>query len=346
MPTTPALPAREGYGGWGCSGGQSGQDGRLVIAYVTTPTAIDLVSFTATGAGAGVRVAWQTAQESENKGFELYRAESAGGPFVKLNGLLISSGSVGGEGRDYEFVDTGVSRGTRYYYKLEDVDVSGAVTPHGPVCVDWDGDGLPDDWEQAYGLDPAVNDAALDSDGDGVANGLEYARGTHPLMRDTDGDGIPDGAEKKNPGYSGGAGSGLEADGAVQVLAADGRGVTLELVTPGFDVTPVAVGGESFERLRIPAYVHGYTLEAGLPQLPLKGILLDVPAGKRARIEVLDEAGRVLRATGSTRRRCTRRGRATRWWRSSAGTRRPTGPTPSTRRWRRSSRASTCTAGR
>ena len=50
----------------------------------------------------------------------------------------------------------------------------------------------------------------------------------------------------------------------------------------------------AFERLRVPAYVHGYTLEAGLPQLPLKGILLDVPAGRQARLEVLDEAGRVL----------------------------------------------------
>jgi hypothetical protein len=168
------------------------------------------------------------------------------------------------------------------------------VKPHGPVCVDWDGDGLPDDWEQAYGLDPSVADAALDSDGDGVANGLEYARGTHPLMRDTDGDGIADGAERKSPGYSGGAGSGLEADAAVQVIAADARGVTLELVTKSFDVTPVVVGGQAFERLRIPAYVHGYTLEAGLPQLPLKGILLDVPAGRQARLEVLDEASRVL----------------------------------------------------
>ena len=120
----------------------------------------------------------------------------------------------------------------RYYYKLEDVDVSGAVTPHGPVCVDWDGDGLPDDWEQAYGLDPGVNDAALDSDGDGVANGLEYrARAPTRSTRDTDGDGIADGAERKNPGYAGGAAGGLEADAAVQVLAADGRGVTLELVT-------------------------------------------------------------------------------------------------------------------
>ena len=68
-----------GMGGWSCWAGQSGQDGRLVIAYVTAPTAIELVSFTATGAGAAVRVAWQTAQESENKGFDLYRATNPAG---------------------------------------------------------------------------------------------------------------------------------------------------------------------------------------------------------------------------------------------------------------------------
>jgi hypothetical protein len=38
------------------------------------PTAVDLISFTAMGAGAGVSVVWQTAQETNNKGFNLYRA--------------------------------------------------------------------------------------------------------------------------------------------------------------------------------------------------------------------------------------------------------------------------------
>ena len=80
----------------------------------------------------------------------------------------------------------------------------------------------------------------------------------------------------------------------MQVIASDSRGMTLELVTKSFDVTPVTAGGQAFERLRVPSYVHGFTLEAGLPQMPLKGILLDIPEGKQARVEVLDSTSRVL----------------------------------------------------
>ena len=255
------------------------------------PTAVDLVSFKAPGAGPGVTVVWQTGQESGNRGFNLYRAEAAGGAYVKLNGGLIPAASVSGEGRRYEFGDAGAVRGRLYYYKLEDVDVSGSVKFHGPVCVDWDGDGLPDDWEIAHGLNPAVNDAHLDSDGDGAPNWLEYARGTDPFNPDTDGDGIPDGAEKKSPGYGGGS---VDLGESVQVISSDSTGMTLELLTRSFDTTPVQVGGQAFERLRVPGYVHGFTQEVGSPQVPLKGILLDIPPGKQGRVEVLDSASRVL----------------------------------------------------
>ena len=257
----------------------------------TQLTAVDLVSFKAPGSGPGVTVVWQTGQESGNRGFNLYRSEAAGGAYVKLNGGLIPAASVSGEGRRYEFGDAGAVRGRLYYYKLEDVDVSGSVKFHGPVCVDWDGDGLPDDWEIAHGLNPAVNDAALDSDGDGVPNWLEYARGSDPFNPDTDGDGIRDGAEKKRPGYGGGS---VDPGESVQVISSDGSGMTLELLTKSFDVTPVVVGGQAFERLRVPGYVHGFTQEVGSPQVPLKGILLDIPPGKQGRVEVLDSASRVL----------------------------------------------------
>jgi hypothetical protein len=58
------------------------------------------------------------------------------------------------------------------------------------------GDGIPDDWKVAHGLDP--NDpyvAMQDPDHDGLTNLEEYQQGTDPNNPDTDGDGLSDGDE-------------------------------------------------------------------------------------------------------------------------------------------------------
>ena len=61
---------------------------------------------------------------------------------------------------------------------------------------DDDNDGLTDEWENEYGLDPLdLNDAQLDPDNDDLTNSEEFARGTDPNNPDTDGDGVLDGED-------------------------------------------------------------------------------------------------------------------------------------------------------
>ncbi len=64
----------------------------------------------------------------------------------------------------------------------------------GDVCDDdADGDGMSNDYENTYGLDPLdAADASLDNDNDGLLNGGEATLGTNPLLADSDSDGISD----------------------------------------------------------------------------------------------------------------------------------------------------------
>lgn len=98
-------------------------------------TAVDLISFSAEGTEAGITLAWQTANEVDNLGFNIYRAESADGTRVKLNETLIPTMLMPGslEGSAYTFEDLTVEEGIFYQYWLEDVDANGVTTLHGPV---------------------------------------------------------------------------------------------------------------------------------------------------------------------------------------------------------------------
>jgi hypothetical protein len=61
---------------------------------------------------------------------------------------------------------------------------------------DIDGDGLPDRWEERFGLDPHDSgDASQDDDDDGLTNAEELELGTDPTRSDTDGGGEDDGSE-------------------------------------------------------------------------------------------------------------------------------------------------------
>jgi hypothetical protein len=252
------------------------------------PTAVGLLSFKATGDEGNALVSWTTAQEINNFGFHVYRSETVGGPYTRITDRLIPGLSFSVRGREYSYVDRNVTQGRLYYYKLEDIDMDGTRTMHGPVCVDWDRDGIADDWEIRYGLNTSADDSGLDPDGDGLMNIQEYSRGTDPLRVDTDGDGVRDSQEE----YMGTVSPGLIR--GVEVIASDAAGMTLELRTESFESVVLDVGGVSYRRLRVPEYVHGYTDLIGKPELPVKGILIDLPSGKGGTLSIESVESREL----------------------------------------------------
>ncbi len=101
-----------------------------------TPTAVTLVSFEVIPQETAMLVTWETAQELDHVGFNLYRSTAFEGPYTQLNDALIPPQFPGeAMGGTYEWLDTDVQPAVVYYYRLEDIDVKGVSTFHGPVST-------------------------------------------------------------------------------------------------------------------------------------------------------------------------------------------------------------------
>jgi hypothetical protein len=100
------------------------------------PTVINLSSFTATPKAGKVIVEWTTTSEIDNAGFNIYRAESEKGEYLKINSSLIPAEGNGTSGATYQYVDNEVRNRKTHYYKLEDIDLNGTSTMHGPVSAE------------------------------------------------------------------------------------------------------------------------------------------------------------------------------------------------------------------
>jgi hypothetical protein len=100
------------------------------------------------------------------------------GSIVVTNLILVASNSVLAVGT----VRTNLS--TTNIYNVLVTNLAGAQSSLSATLIalaDSDGDGAPDEWENAYGFgasDPS--DGAADSDGDGVLNWQEFVAGTDP----------------------------------------------------------------------------------------------------------------------------------------------------------------------
>ena len=98
-----------------------------------SPDTIFLSFLNASPSSGKVMISWTTDSEFDNAGFNIYRSKSESGEYIKINGRLIPAEGSPTEGAEYSFVDEDVINRTTCWYKLEDIDLNGVSTFHGPV---------------------------------------------------------------------------------------------------------------------------------------------------------------------------------------------------------------------
>jgi len=91
---------------------------------------VDLSSFTATAVSGGIQLDWVTAAEVSNAGFNIYSGDGVN--VAQVNASIIPAAGLDGAGASYSYLVEGATSGTYY---LEDVDLTGTKTLHGPVTA-------------------------------------------------------------------------------------------------------------------------------------------------------------------------------------------------------------------
>ncbi len=95
----------------------------LVVAVERAPSAVVLTSFTAAAGDTQALIQWQTASEVNTLGFYLQRAEAAAGPYHRVpddaNPHFFDSLGSGFAGHPYDYIDTGLTNGITYFYRLQ-----------------------------------------------------------------------------------------------------------------------------------------------------------------------------------------------------------------------------------
>ena len=226
-------------------------------------TAVGLLSFSAAGADGAVELAWRTGSEVDNLGFHLHRSLAEGGPWTRVTSSLIPGQGFSATGAAYAWRDSGLQNGTRYFYRLEDVDSKSVSTFHDPVSA------VPQAGATTVPLPPPPGGGG--SGGGGSESGS--------------GSGFPLSCPSWALAQLGSSASytceihGDPAATSFRVLSRTSRSALVELETGGFLTARDATG-------RVRTLLPGFdSLSDPLaPALPLKRARLDGVVGRQARI--------------------------------------------------------------
>ena len=268
--------------------------------FPTPPTTeVTLQSFVAAPGDSSVLLEWRTASELSNLGFHLYRSLSGDAPWTRLTSSLIPGLGSSAVGQAYSYLDTGLVNGTRYFYRLDDVDASSKTTSHGPVSAvpsaaapasggdSGSGSGRDKNESSASATCPDWVLAAY-----GSSAGLDVATASLRCTRHGDPDAV-----------------------SLGVLSRDSRSATLELRTGGFYALHEPSGNV---RVFVPGF--DFPQDEKSAALPIRRALADAVVGRRVQLagvralDVVSFKGLVPSALGRAEMQVSRDGtvRATR----------------------------------
>jgi hypothetical protein len=114
--------------------------GSAYVFICSAPTEVRLSSFAATAYDQGVHLQWSTGFEVDNLGFRLYHDQAGklspvNPQLIAGSALLAGSSTVLSAGQTYSWWDKSVAGRKDLQYWLEDVDLNGKSTWHGPFLV-------------------------------------------------------------------------------------------------------------------------------------------------------------------------------------------------------------------
>ncbi len=107
----------------------------VMLAPPRASAAVTISSFTAQAKAPQIQVAWTTATEINNAGFNLLRSTTQSGTYAQIAGLIPAKNPGSILGASYSYSDGAVTSGQTYFYKLVSVENSGATQQFGPVSA-------------------------------------------------------------------------------------------------------------------------------------------------------------------------------------------------------------------
>ncbi len=106
----------------------------ILIPSRQTMAAVTLTYFTLHAEPGQVRVKWGTATELDMYAFFIQRSEQRDGPYETVSDVFFAQGTDL-TGYDYEYLDTGLTNGMTYWYRLEALDMSQNPSYYPPVSA-------------------------------------------------------------------------------------------------------------------------------------------------------------------------------------------------------------------